>query len=220
MIDDISILYEDNHIIAVNKKTSDIVQSDKTNDLSLSKKLKIFIKKKYFKKGNVFLGIVHRIDRPVSGVVLFAKTSKSLSRLNKLFKERDIEKTYFALVKKCPKKEEGTLKHFIYRNRKQNKSYSYDKEIANSKMAIMHYYVKKKIKNKFLLEINLETGRHHQIRSQLSKIGSPIIGDVKYGFSFPNKNLGISLHSKRIKFIHPVKKEEIEIIANLPKNFF
>ncbi len=218
------VLYEDNHIISVNKKTSEIVQGDKTGDTTLAEKVKLFLKKKYDKQGNIFLGITHRLDRPVSGVILFAKTSKALSRLNLMFKDKTIKKTYFAIVRNKPPKEKDKLTHFIFRDTKQNKSYAYDKERENTKKALLTYEIIKKYKHYFLLKINLETGRHHQIRSQLSKINCSIVGDVKYNYPKANENLSIYLHAKEIEFIHPVKKEKIKIIANFPNyklwNFF
>jgi 23S rRNA pseudouridine1911/1915/1917 synthase len=212
------ILYEDNHIIAVNKAVSDIVQVDKTGDLSLEEKLKLYIKEKYNKPGDVFLGVVHRIDRPVSGVVLFARTSKALARLNAMFQEKSVEKVYWAVVKNKPPEETGTLTHYITRNTKQNKSFCHSTEQPSSKKAILHYKTLLKSDNYYLLEINLETGRHHQIRAQLSTIGCPIKGDLKYGFARSNPDGGISLHSRKVTFIHPVKGEEIIIIANPPKD--
>jgi 23S rRNA pseudouridine1911/1915/1917 synthase len=212
------ILYEDNHIIAVNKRVSDIVQADKTGDVSMEESLKLYIKEKYNKPGDVFLGIVHRIDRPVSGVVLFARTSKALTRLNEMFQEKTVQKIYWAIVKNQPPDEKGTLIHFITRNTKANKSYCSVNEVKDSKKAILHYKLIAKSDNYFLLEINLETGRHHQIRAQLSTIGCPIKGDLKYGFARSNPDGGISLHSRMVKFVHPVKGEEITIIAEPPKD--
>jgi 23S rRNA pseudouridine1911/1915/1917 synthase len=213
-----NILYEDNHIIAVNKQVSDIVQVDKTGDVSMEESLKAYIKEKYHKPGEVFLGIVHRIDRPVSGVVLFARTSKALTRLNEMFQEKTVKKIYWAIVKVQPPAVEGTLIHYITRNTKTNKSYCSDKEVKGSKKAILHYKVLSQSDNYYLLEINLETGRHHQIRAQLSAIGCPIKGDLKYGFARSNPDGGISLHSRKVTFVHPVKGEEITIIADTPKD--
>ena len=210
------ILYEDNHIIAVNKTNSEIVQGDKTGDLSLDKILKKYIKEKYDKPGEVFLGVVHRLDRPVSGVVLFARTSKALTRLNKLFKEREIRKVYWAIVKKRPPKEEDRLEHYIVRNEKKNKSFAHDEEVKDSKKAVLTYKIIAASDRYFLLEIELETGRHHQIRAQLAKIGCPIKGDLKYGFDRSDKNGGISLHSRLIELIHPVRKESLTIVAPPP----
>ena len=212
----LQVLFEDNHIIVVNKRPGDIVQGDKTGDKPLSEVVKSYLKEKYNKPGNVYLGVVHRLDRPTSGIVLFAKTSKALPRLNKLFQEKAAQKTYWAIVKNAPPKKSDTLVHFLKRNPKQNKSYAHIKEIPESKKAILEYRLLKKLDNYFLLEVDLHTGRHHQIRSQLSAIGSPIKGDLKYGFDRRNKDASIHLHAKELKFIHPVKKEEIQIIAPPP----
>ncbi|MCD4835057.1 MAG: RNA pseudouridine synthase [Bacteroidales bacterium] len=212
------ILYEDNHIIAVNKKSSDIVQGDKTGDEPLSEKVKAYIKKKYEKPGAVFIGVTHRLDRPVSGVLIFARTSKALTRLNKMFLEKEVKKTYWAIVKEKPIKETDTLNHYIVRNQKKNKSFAYDKETNNSKLASLSYKLIASADNYYLLEVDLHTGRHHQIRCQLAKIGCPIKGDLKYGFPRSNPDGGISLHSRKIEFIHPVQKEQVSIIANPPKD--
>jgi len=214
----LQVLFEDNHIIIVNKRAGDIVQGDKTGDKPLSEVVKEYIKDKYNKPGNVYLGVVHRLDRPTTGIVVFAKTSKALSRINKLFAKKEVNKTYWAVVKNKPEKESDTLKHWLKKNPKNNKSSAFVKEIQDSKYAILHYQLLKKLTNYYLLEINLETGRHHQIRSQLSKIGSPIKGDLKYGFDRSNKDASIHLHSRKLAFIHPVKKEAIEIVASLPKD--
>ncbi len=192
------------------------MQGDKTKDTPLSEIAKQYIAKKYNKPGAVFLGVVHRLDRPTSGIVVFAKTSKSLIRLNKLFLERKTEKTYWAIVKKSPQKTEDTLVHFLKRNSKQNKSYANINEVPDSKKAILEYQVVKNLDRYFLLKIDLKTGRHHQIRVQLAAIGSPIKGDLKYGFDRSNKNGGIHLHARKLEFIHPVKKEDISIIAPTP----
>ena len=213
----IKVLYEDNHIIAINKSNNDLVQSDQTGDIALIDKVKDYLKKKYSKPGNVYLGVTHRLDRPVSGVVLFAKTSKALSRLNQLFKEKDIYKTYWAIVKNPPEQPAGILQHYLVRNRKKNKSYAYPSPQKEAKKGELSYKQVASSNNYHLLEIQLHTGRHHQIRSQLSKIGSPIKGDLKYGFPRSNKNGGISLHARKISFIHPVKMEEITIIAEPPE---
>jgi len=211
-------LYEDNHIIAVNKRIGDIVQGDKTGDLPLSEITKQYIAEKYNKPGAVFLGVVHRLDRPTSGIVLFARTSKALSRLNKLFLERKTEKIYWAIVKKSPPKESNTLIHYLRRNPKQNKSYANNKEVPYSKKAVLDYKIIKKLDRYYLLEIDLKTGRHHQIRAQLAAIGCPIKGDLKYGFDRSNKDGGIHLHARKLNFIHPVKNEEISIVAPSPKD--
>ncbi|MBT3207851.1 MAG: RNA pseudouridine synthase [Bacteroidetes bacterium] len=207
------VLYEDNHIIVVNKKAKEIVQGDKTGDTPLSENVKAFLKKKYSKPGNVFVGVVHRIDRPVSGIVLFAKTSKALSRLNRMFKDHEVKKYYWAIVKNKPEIESGTLTHYLKRDTKKNKSFAYDKNIPESKLAILYYQTIGVSKNYFLLEIELKTGRHHQIRAQLAKINCPIRGDIKYGFPRTNPDGSINLHARRISFIHPVSKEEVNICA-------
>lgn len=214
----LQVLFEDNHLLIVNKRAGDIVQGDKTGDKPLSEVVKEYIAKKYNKPGAVYLGVVHRLDRPTSGVVVFARTSKALSRLNKLFAERDTEKTYWALVKNRPPKDVDTLVHYLKRNPKQNKSYSHINEVPNSKKGILHYRLIKELNTYFLLEINLETGRHHQIRSQLSAIGCPIKGDLKYGFDRSNKDASIHLHSRQLTFIHPVRKEKLTITAPVPND--
>ena len=212
----LQVLFEDNHIIVVNKRPGDIVQGDKTGDLPLSEIVKAYIAEKYNKPGAVYLGVVHRLDRPTSGIVVFARTSKALTRLNKLFADRATKKTYWALVKNPPPKDSDTLVHYLKRNPKQNKSYAHLKEVPDSKKAILSYIVVKALDSYFLLEIDLQTGRHHQIRSQLSAIGSPIKGDLKYGFDRSNKDASIHLHSRSLGFIHPVKKEEIIVLAAPP----
>lgn len=212
----LQVLYEDNHIIAINKRAGDIVQGDKTGDTPLSEVVKTFLKSKYNKPGNVYLGVVHRLDRPTTGIVLFAKTSKALPRLNKLFAEKKAKKTYWAIVKNRPPKHEDRLIHWLRKNPKNNKSTAFEKEVDGSKKAILNYKIIKELDRFFVLEINLETGRHHQIRCQLAKIGSPIKGDLKYGFSRSNKDASISLHSRFLEFIHPVKKEELSLVAPLP----
>ena len=214
-IDNLIVLYEDNHIIAVNKRVGDIVQRDKTGDNPLSEIVKSFLKKKYNKPNNVFLGVVHRIDRPTSGVVIFAKTSKSLKRLNNMIKNSEIKKFYWAITKTKPEKRNDTLVHWLKKNPKNNKSTHFKKETENSKKAILHYKIINELKNYYLLEVILETGRHHQIRTQLSAIGCPIKGDLKYGFDRSNKNGGICLHAKKISFLHPVTKKKILISAPL-----
>lgn len=212
------ILYEDNHLIAVNKTNNDLVQGDNTGDESLDQQIKKYLKDKYNKPGNVFLGVTHRLDRPVSGVVLFAKTGKALSRINRLFKDKDINKIYWAIVKHAPELPNGYLKHYLVRNTRKNKSFSYDQPRENSKQAVLTYKILASSDRYHLLEIRPQTGRHHQIRSQLSKIGSPIKGDLKYGFPRSNKNGGISLHARQISFIHPVQKKMMSITANPPKD--
>ena len=214
----LQVLYEDNHIIVVNKRAGDIVQGDKTGDKPLSDVVKDFLKYKYNKPGNVYLGVVHRLDRPTTGIVLFAKTSKALPRLNKLFAEKKTNKTYWALVKNKPSKPEDRLIHWLKKNPKNNKSTAFDKEVEGSKKAILNYRILKSLDNYYLLEIDLETGRHHQIRCQLAKIGCPIKGDLKYGFPRSNKDASISLHARRLEFTHPVKKEKLNIVAPLPND--
>lgn len=212
------ILFEDNHIIAVNKTNSDIVQVDKTGDLSLEDMVKSYIKTKYNKPGEVFLGVTHRIDRPVSGVVLFARTSKALTRLNEMFQRKEIKKVYWAIVKEKPPKITDTLNHFIVRDQQKNKSYAFDAEKKDAKPASLTFTLIASAENYHLLEIDLHTGRHHQIRCQLAKIGCPIKGDLKYGFPRSNPDGGISLHSRKIEFIHPVSKKLITILANPPQD--
>lgn len=213
-----TVLYEDNHIIIVNKTSSEIVQGDKTGDKPLSEIVKEWLKEKYNKPGNVFCGVTHRLDRPVSGIVVFAKTSKALPRLNEMFKNKDVKKTYWAIVKNEPAKPAGTLTNYLVKNEKQNKSYAYDIEKPNSKKAVLHYKLIAKSEKYYLLEIDLETGRHHQIRCQLAKIKCPIKGDLKYGFERSNSDGGISLHARKISFIHPVSKNLIEVIAPTPND--
>ncbi len=212
-----TIVYEDNHIIVVNKAASEIVQGDKTGDIPLSEKVKAYLKEKYQKPGNVFIGVTHRLDRPVSGLVVFAKTSKALTRLNEMFRVGDVEKTYWAIVKECPKEPEGELVHWLVRNEKQNKSYAYDREVKNSKKAVLRYQLIGQSVNYHLLEVRLMTGRHHQIRCQLAKMGCPIKGDLKYGAQRSNPDGSICLHARRIRFVHPVSKLQIELEATLPE---
>ena len=220
MPEDISkdILFEDNHLLIINKKPSQIVQGDKTGDLPLVDLLKSFIKKRDHKPGNVFLGVVHRIDRPVSGAVVFAKTGKALSRMNQMLKNGEIVKTYWAVVKNCPEPEKGDLVHYLKRNEEKNKSTAYDKPVQNSRKAEMHYEITGKSDSYFLLNIRLYTGRHHQIRSQLSRIGCPIKGDLKYGYERSNRDGSIHLHARSVEFIHPVKKEKIVVVADPPND--
>lgn len=213
-----SILYEDNHIIVVSKTCSDLVQGDKTGDITLPDRIKAFLKEKYNKPGNVFCGVTHRLDRPTSGLVIFAKTGKALARMNDMFKNHEIKKTYWALVKSSPNPPEGTLKHYLTRNEKQNKSYASDKPTKDSKEAILSYKAIAQSNTYTLLEINLQTGRHHQIRCQLAKIGCPIKGDLKYGFARSNPDGGICLHARRVEFIHPVSKEKIDLTAPVPND--
>ncbi|WP_432411063.1 RluA family pseudouridine synthase [Rasiella sp. SM2506] len=214
----LQVLHEDNHLLVVNKRAGDLVQGDSTGDKPLSEILKSYIAEKYNKPGAVYLGVVHRLDRPTSGVVAFARTSKALTRLNKLFAERKTKKTYWAVVKNCPPQTSEKLVHFLKRNPKQNKSYAHTNEVPDSKRAVLSYTIIKKLDNYYVLEIELETGRHHQIRSQLAAIGCPIKGDLKYGFDRSNKDGSIHLHARQLTFMHPVVKEEITIIAPLPKD--
>lgn len=210
------VLYEDNHIIVIYKESGEIVQGDKTGDKPLSETIKAWIKEKYAKPGNVFLGVVHRLDRPVSGLVVFAKTSKALSRLNDMFRKGEVKKTYWAMVQTPPAEPEGTLTNWLVRNEKQNKSYAYDHEVPNAKKAILKYKTVGQTEHYTLLEVNLLTGRHHQIRCQLSAIGCPIKGDLKYGARRSNPDGSISLLSRTVEFIHPVSKENISVVSPLP----
>lgn len=212
----IQVLYEDNHLIVINKRVGDIVQGDKTGDEPLSEIVKQYIKEKYNKPGAVFLGVVHRLDRPTSGIVLFAKTSKALTRLNEMFQKRETQKIYWAIVKNQEIKKEDTLTHFLVRNPKNNTSKAFEKEIPNSKKASLSYRVFKIMDNYLALEIDLHTGRHHQIRSQLSFIGASIKGDLKYGFARSNQDGGIDLHARRLSLIHPVTKEKLSFVAPVP----
>ena len=212
------VVYEDNHIIIVNKRSGEIVQGDKTGDKPLAETVKDYIKVKYHKPGNVFLGVVHRLDRPVSGLVLFARTSKALTRLNDMFRTGDIHKTYWAIVKNTPAQPEATLENWIVRNEKQNKSYAHDHEVPGAKRALLSYRVIGKTDRYTLLEIHLMTGRHHQIRCQLAHMGCPIRGDLKYGAPRSNPDGGISLMAKQIDFVHPVTKEQITIKAPTPSD--
>ena len=213
-----TVVYEDNHIIIVNKTASEIVQGDKTGDVPLSETVKQYLKEKYHKPGNVFIGVTHRLDRPVSGRVVFAKTSKALSRLNEMFKNSEVKKTYWAIVKQTPAETEGELVNYLVRNEKQNKSYAYDTEKPGSKKAILHYRLIARSDNYSLLEVDLKTGRHHQIRCQLAKMGCPIKGDLKYGFPRSNPDSSICLHARRVRFVHPVSKELIDVVAPVPSD--
>ena len=210
------VVYEDNHIIIVNKRSAEIVQGDKTGDEPLSETVKAYIKEVYHKPGNVFLGVVHRLDRPVSGLVVFARTSKALSRLNEMFRVGDVHKTYWAIVKDKPAVEEGTLTHWLVRNEKQNKSYAYDREVPRSKKAVLHYRLIGCTDRYSLLEIQLMTGRHHQIRCQLAHMGCPIKGDLKYGAPRSNPDGSISLLARKVELVHPVSKEPVSVVAPVP----
>lgn len=214
----LQILHEDNHLIVVNKRVGDIVQADKTGDKPLSDVVKEYIKEKYNKPGEVFLGVVHRLDRPTTGIVVFARTTKALTRMNELFSNRETQKTYWAVVKNKPQKPEDKLIHYLKRNEKNNSSKAHLKEVPDSKLASLDYKIIKELNNYFALEINLHTGRHHQIRAQLSAIGSPIKGDLKYGFDRSNPDGGIHLHARKLSFIHPVSKENVLIIAPVPND--
>jgi 23S rRNA pseudouridine1911/1915/1917 synthase len=211
------ILYEDNHIVAVYKRSSDLAQGDKTGDISLDTEVKKYLGEKYKKPGEVFLGVIHRLDRPVSGVILYARTSKALERLNEMFRMKQIKKTYLAIVKERPPEDEATITHFLKKNEAQNKSYVYDTEVKGSKEASLTYRLKGRSERFYLLEIELHSGRHHQIRAQLAKIGCPIKGDLKYGFPRSNEDGGISLLARKLEFIHPVKKEPVSITAHFPE---
>ena len=212
------VLYEDNHIIIVNKRSGDIVQADKTGDAPLSETVKQYIKEKYAKPGNVFIGVTHRLDRPVAGIVLFAKTSKALSRLNNMFRNGEVHKTYWAITRNSPQQTEGTLTDWLVRNEKQNKSYAYDHEVPNSKKAVLNYRVIGKSDRYTLIEMQLMTGRHHQIRCQMARIGCPIKGDLKYGAPRSTTDGSISLLARKIEFVHPVSKETVSVIAPLPND--
>lgn len=211
------ILFEDNHLIAAFKKPSDLSQSDKTGDRSLDKEIKKYIAEKYRKPGDVFLGIVHRLDRPVSGVILYARTSKALERLNEMFRTGDVVKTYLAIVKERPPEDQAAISHFLKKNEKQNKTYVYDNEVKGSKKASLTYRLAGRSDRYYLLEIILHSGRHHQIRAQLAAIGCPVKGDLKYGYSRSNKDGSISLMARRLEFIHPVKKEKVVITSPFPE---
>lgn len=210
------VVYEDNHLIIVDKSSSEIVQGDKTGDKPLSDTVKEYIKQKYNKPGNVFLGVVHRLDRPVSGLVVFAKTSKALSRLNDMFRTGDVHKTYWAVVKRRDIAMEGTLTDWLTRNERQNKSYAHEREVPGAKKAVLKYKVRAVADNYMLIEVTLLTGRHHQIRCQLAHMGCPIKGDLKYGAPRSNPDGSISLLSRRVEFVHPVSKENIVAYADVP----
>ena len=214
----LEVLYEDNHLLIINKPAGVLVQGDITGDLPLVELAKAYIKQKHKKPGAVFLGVIHRLDRPTSGAIVFARTSKALKRLNLQFKDRMTKKIYWAITKFSPSPSSNTLIHWTVRNKKQNKSYVYQKEVPESKKAILKYSEKKKLNNYSLLEIELETGRHHQIRSQLSAIGCPIKGDLKYGGSRSNPNGSIHLHARSLEILHPVTKKPVKCIAPLPKD--
>lgn len=214
----IDVIYEDNHLIAVNKASGDITQGDKTGDLPLPEKIKLWLTEKYKKEGNVFCGVIHRLDRPTSGLVIFSKTSKALSRMNELFKKQEVEKVYWAIVETKPKTDSGSLLDYLKKNTDQNKSYSVQKGTPDAKESVLDYKLIAESDRYFLLEINPKTGRHHQIRTQLANMGCIIKGDVKYGARRSNKDGSISLHARSVKFIHPVKKEPVEIMADVPND--
>lgn len=216
--DNLDVLYEDNHLIVVNKRVGDLVQGDKTGDTPLSDIVKAYLKKKYNKPGEVFLGVVHRLDRPTTGLVLFARTSKALERMNAQFSNRETQKTYWAAVKNTPPKVQDTLIHFLVRNPKNNTSKAHVKEVPGSKRASLDYKILKKLERYSVLEIELHTGRHHQIRAQLAAIGCPIKGDLKYGFDRSNPDGGIHLHARQLAFIHPVTKEAVKLVAPTPQD--
>ena len=218
MSDALDILFEDNHVIVINKRASDIVQGDKTGDETLPDKIKAYLKVKYDKPGNVFCGVVHRLDRPTSGAVVFARTSKALERLNAQFRDKETNKVYWAIVEQRPEKDKGTLIHFLKKNEKQNKSYATATEVQGSKKAILHYQWLRSSERYHLLEIHLETGRHHQIRCQLAQMGCIIKGDLKYGAKRPNTDGSISLHARELTFNHPTSKESIHIVAPSPSD--
>jgi 23S rRNA pseudouridine1911/1915/1917 synthase len=213
----IEILYEDNHLIAVNKKASDLSQGDKTGDFSLDSEIKKYIAEKYHKPGDVYLGIVHRLDRPVSGVILYARTSKALERLNEMFRSGQVKKYYLAIVRERPPEDRATITHYLKKNEKQNKTFVYDTEVKGSKQASLTCSLTGRSKRYYLLEIELHTGRHHQIRAQLAKIGCPVKGDLKYGYPRSNSDGSISLMARKLEFVHPVKKEKVIITAPFPE---
>ena len=219
-MDPSSILYEDNHLIALNKKSSEIVQGDRTGDATIPDAIKSYLKKKYNKPGNVFCGVIHRLDRPTSGAILFARTSKGLERMNKQFRDKETAKTYWAILENKPPNASGTLRNYLKKNEKQNKSYVTSKDTKGAKEAILHYRLLSSSERYHLVEVELETGRHHQIRTQFSKIGCCIKGDLKYGAKRSNNDGSICLHARRLDFNHPTTKEPISITAPLPENTF
>jgi 23S rRNA pseudouridine1911/1915/1917 synthase len=212
----IKVLFEDNHFIAVQKKSSDLSQGDKTGDESLDSEVKKYIAEKYKKPGDVFIGVVHRLDRPVSGVILYARTSKALQRMNEMFRDGKVKKVYLAIVRERPPEDTQTLSHYLKKNEAQNKTYVFDKEVKGSKKASLTYKIVSRSEKYYLLEVELHSGRHHQIRAQLAAIGCPVKGDLKYGFARSNEDGGISLMARRLEFIHPVKNELIKIISPFP----
>lgn len=211
-----NIIHEDNHLLVLNKPSGEIVQGDKTGDMPLSEKAKLYLKKKYDKPGNVFCGVIHRLDRVTSGVLIFARTSKALERMNKLFRERDIKKTYWAVVAERPEPIQGHLEHWLIKDQSRNKSKAHNREVKYSKHAELDYLTLAESDRYYLVKVQPKTGRHHQIRVQLSKIGSPIKGDLKYGYDRPNKDKSIHLHCREIEFIHPVTKEVLNLKADVP----
>src|ERR1700712_4919209 len=219
-ITDKDILYEDNHLIAINKRAGDIVQVDETGDEPLDEKVKRYIAQKYNKPNGAFLGVMHRLDRPVSGVIMFAKTSKALERMNELFKSRDMHKTYWAVVRTRPVPESGNLVHWLVKNQQKNVTTPHNKEVAGSQRAELNYKLIGELNGYYLIEVDPITGRPHQIRVQLSTLGCPIVGDNKYGYPRGSLKKSICLHARRLRFIHPIKKEPIEIVATLPKDGF
>lgn len=214
------VLYEDNHLLIVNKPAGSLVQGDKTGDKPIVEEYKKYLKEKYDKPGKVFLGVVHRLDRPVSGVLLFARTSKALERMNKLFKKRDVQKTYWAVVKRKPRKESGTLTHYLVKDTEKNVVTAYDEPVEGAQKATLHYKTLGEKNEHYLIEVYPVTGRPHQIRVQLASMGCPIRGDLKYGFRNPNKDGNINLHSKKLSFIHPVQKDRLTVVAPLPSDEF
>ncbi|MBX9853483.1 MAG: RNA pseudouridine synthase [Cytophagaceae bacterium] len=212
------VVYEDNHLIIVNKKSGVLVQGDETGDIPLSEHVKTYLKEKYNKPGNVFAGVVHRLDRPVTGLVVLAKTSKALERMNKLFQEKNIVKIYWAIVKNKPKQEEATLIHWLVKDQKRNVTAAFLKENKEGQRSELSYKLLAEVKGYYLLEVRPKTGRPHQIRTQLSSIGCPIVGDIKYGYKEANEDKSINLHARKLEFIHPVKKELLNVIAGLPQN--